>query len=77
MSISLRLARLQAAAESAKSGKITVTFADGHTEYVDGGTEVDLALAHDSGVVSFTAKPGSGHGCLSDLLTGLLNIENI
>lgn len=72
MSISSRLARLQEAAASAKNGKIAVLFEDGHTEHVDGGTAVDLALAHDSGAVSFTAKPGSGHGLLPDLLTGLL-----
>lgn len=42
MSISSRLAALEAAAEDAKNGKIRVTFRDGHVEHRSGAECIDL-----------------------------------
>lgn len=73
-SINTRLTALETAAANAKNGMIDVTFADGHKEFVDGGTAVALALDDNSDVVSFTARPGSGHRLLPDLLNDILTI---
>ena len=71
MSISSRLAALEAAAESAKSGKIRVDFRDGHTEYVDGVDAVVMASDLATTAVHFAAA-GPGHGLLPDILNELL-----
>lgn len=74
MSISSRLAALEAAAEDAKSGKIRLTFRDGHVEHRSGAECIDLLFRSRQEITEFWAPSGCGHGLLPELLTDLLDI---
>lgn len=73
MNISSRLAALEVVAENVRTGKIIVSFKDGHVEHRSGAECIDLLFRSRQEITEFWAPPNSGHGLLPELLTDLLD----
>lgn len=74
MSILSKLAQLQAKAEKFKISKVTVTFKDGHKEYMSIGECIEFWRSDRYREAE--RFEGKGHGVLPDLFTSGLKYES-